>query len=99
MLGPIPDSHLHIGRPEGRRVVGDRGARKLNIAQHTLDREPALAHRGEMAAARDERDVVPALRELRAEISADTSGSHHCDAHRAVSSPQYRSVIRRKSFQ
>ena len=45
-------------------------------------REAALAHRGEMAAARDERDVVPRLREPRAEIAADAAGAHHRDAHR-----------------
>ena len=34
-----------------------------------------------MAAARDERDVVPGLRELAAEVAADAAGADHRDAH------------------
>ena len=52
-----------VGGREARRIVGDRGPRERDVTERAPDREPALAHRGEMPAARDERDVVPRLRE------------------------------------
>ena len=47
------------------------------------ERHPLVAHRFEMRAARDHRDVVPGCGELGGDMAADGSGAEHADSHPA----------------
>jgi hypothetical protein len=79
---PELDREQHdVGRGKRARIVGDDGTLEMYVAARAAHDEPALAHRGEMRAAGDERDVVARLREPGAEIAADPTGTHDRDAH------------------
>ena len=74
--------HHDVDRRERRRIVASPSTlRKRHVASRALDAQSVLAHRGEMRAARDERDIVARLREPRAEVAADAAGADHRDAH------------------
>ena len=49
-------------------------------------RQPALAHRGKVRAARDQADVGARARELNPEISADRAGAVDADLHEILAS-------------
>ena len=73
--------HHDVAGADLREVVGEARRANGRVAEAAFDDESAVAQRGEMPAARDERHVVARLRELAAEITADAAGADHRDTH------------------
>ena len=67
--------------PTRRGIVGGLDARQMEVAVRAVDAKAALAQRGEVRAAREERDVGARRREPAAEIAADAAGADNRDAH------------------
>src|SRR5205814_6424954 len=79
---PELDREKHdVERAERTRVIAHRRRFQPDLARGAAHGEATLAHRCEMPPAGNERDLVPGLRKLRAEIAAHTSCTHHCDTH------------------
>jgi hypothetical protein len=62
----------------------------MDVTELTFDFEAALAHRGQMRAARDECHVAARLDQSGAEVAADAARSHHSDFHSVPLIPAFR---------
>ena len=71
-----------ILQPEARRV-GQRAHPAADGALAVDQRYPLVAHRFQMRAARDHRDLVAARGELRGDVPADRAGAEYADLHAA----------------
>src|SRR5262245_2111040 len=69
-----------VDRLHSLRAILGRTTRR-EVAEDALHREAASANGLQVRAARDKRDVVPCVRELRAEVAADRSGSDDAESH------------------
>jgi hypothetical protein len=74
--------HRDVDGLERCGIVGHADLRQHDVAGRRLDAQTAGTQRVEVRAACDERHVVTALRELRAEIAADAARADHRDPHR-----------------
>jgi hypothetical protein len=70
-----------VHRPEGLQVVR-RGRLCVKVTAWATDRHAVRLQRRQVCASRDERDVVAAPRERRADVSADRTGADHRKPHR-----------------
>jgi hypothetical protein len=73
-----------VDRTDLRRIVGRRDRLQMQIAIGAIERQPFVAQRRQMRAARDEVHVFSSGRQPRAEIAADAACRHHRDFHRHV---------------
>ena len=73
-------------------------AREMDVAVRAVDAQAARAHRVEMRAAREERDVGARRGEPAAEIAADAAGADDRDPHEANVLPRIRADSRRLQF-
>ena len=80
----IPQLHCeqhNVDRPDLRRVIGDVRLGQMQIAMNAFYLETVLRDRIAMCPARDEENIMARRREARAEITAESTGSHGCNTH------------------
>jgi hypothetical protein len=79
---PELDRKQHnVDRAYASRIIGDSRVLQVNVPQHAFDLQSLGLDRLEIGVAGNEEDIVPRRCHARAEISADSTGCHHRNAH------------------